>query len=118
MEISSEANKTIEESQILEQHLTEFLAQKQSIQIELQEISNALEELGKTNDDVYKILGGIMIKSDKGVLSKELEERKKLMQLRISSIEKQERIIEDKIFKLKDKIRDLVEKNKKKREIS
>ncbi len=118
MESSSEANKTIEESQILEQHLGEFLAQKQTIQIELQEILNALEELEKTNDEVYKILGNVMIKSDKSVLSKELEERKKLMQLRISSIEKQEKIVEEKIFRLKDKIRDLIEKDKKKREIS
>ena len=97
-------NSVIEELQILEQHLQSFLAQKQIIQVELQEISNAINELAKTKDDVYKVLGAMMIKTDKDSLSKELEEKKKLAQLRINSIEKQQRNIEERAEKLNKEI--------------
>lgn len=104
MEISKENSKFIEELQGYEQHLQNFLAQKQMMQVELQEVSNALNELNKTKDEVYKILSGIMMKTDKNSLTKDLEERKKLFELRISSIEKQEHIFEDKTLKLREKI--------------
>ena len=93
-------NLIIEEIQSLEHHLQNFLAQKQIIQIELQETSNALEELTKTKDDVYKILGAMMLKADKDILSRELTEKKKIAQLRINSIEKQQKNIEERIENL------------------
>lgn len=104
MNNSKETDETIEEFQILEQQLRGLLAQKQMVQVELQEVLNALEELDKTKDEVYKILSGVMIKAEKNVLKKELEEKKKLAELRISSIEKQERTLGEKTGKLKDKI--------------
>ncbi len=112
MDISKEASKAIEESRILEHHLTEFLVQKQNIQVELQEVLGALDELKKNNDDVYKILSGVMIKSDKEKLSKELEEKKKLLQMRISAIEKQEDMLEKKISETRIKIKEVMEKKK------
>jgi len=110
MVISKETDKTIEELQMLEQHLQGFLGQKQMVQIELQEVSNALNEVKKTKDDVYKILSGVMIKADKEELVKELEERKKIGDLRVSTIEKQERLIEDKAHKLRDEISKIIKK--------
>ena len=104
MVISKETSKTIEELQIFEQHIQGFLAQKQTVQIELQEVDNALSEINKTKDDVYKILSGVMIKADKESLLKELEEKKKIFELRINSVEKQEKILEEKTVKLRDKI--------------
>lgn len=100
----SKEDTTIEELQALEQHLQGFLAQKQVVQIELQEILNAIEEIKKTNDDIYKILSGVMLKAEKETLLKELEERKKLSELRINSIERQENIINEKIGKLRETI--------------
>ena len=49
---------------------------KQSIQIELNELSSALGEMKKSPKEVYKILGNIMIKTTPEKLSKELEEKK------------------------------------------
>lgn len=100
----SKEDTTIEELQALEQHLQGFLAQKQVVQIELQEILNAIEEIKKTNEDIYKILSGVMLKAEKETLLKELEERKKLSELRINSIERQENIINEKIGKLRETI--------------
>lgn len=106
MNDSKDMRKVIEELQMLEQHIQGFLAQKQTIQVELQEVLNALSEIAGTKDDVYRILSGIMLKTDKESLVRELEERKKLMELRINSIEKQEKILEERANRLKEKITD------------
>ena len=110
MDQSKEIQEKIQELQILEHNLQSILAQKQSIQIELNEVENALNELKKTKDETYKVLSGIMIKADKNTLIKELEEKKKLSDLRISSIEKQEKLIEDKAMHLKEEVSSLVKK--------
>ncbi|MEK6928635.1 MAG: prefoldin subunit beta [Nanoarchaeota archaeon] len=110
MDIDEETGRKIQELQILEQHLQGFLMDKQSFQIELNELLNALEEIKKTEDDVYKIIGGIMIKADKKELSKELDEKKKIFELRISSIEKQEKLIENKASYLRTELNDFFHK--------
>ncbi len=104
MDISQETSKNIEELQILEHQLQGFLVQKQNIQVELNEVNNALEETKKTEDDVYKILSNVMMKANKKDLIKELEERKRLLELRINSFEKQEDFIESKVSKLREEI--------------
>jgi prefoldin beta subunit len=104
MEISEEARQTVEELQVLEQHLHSFLAQKQTVQVEVQEIENALNEVKNSKDDVYKMLSGIMIKAEKESLIGELDEKKKLLELRINSIEKQESILGGKVKGLREKI--------------
>lgn len=104
MNFSKESSEKIHELQVLEHHLQNFLAQKQNIQLELNEILNALEELKKSPEEVYKVLSGIMIKSDSAELTTELKEKKKLSELRISSIEKQEKLLEEKAQELKNQI--------------
>ena len=112
MDISKETSEKIQELQILEQHLQNFLAQKQSIQIELNEAINAIEEINKTDEEVYKILSGVMIKTDKVSTIKDLEEKKKLLELRISSIEKQEKTLEDKSMQLKNEVTSSIQDKK------
>ncbi|MAG28244.1 prefoldin subunit beta [Candidatus Pacearchaeota archaeon] len=93
--------QAIQELQMLEQNIQPLLAQKQAIQVELNEVLNALEELKTAKDDVYKIISGAMIKSSPDNLKKELEEKKKLLDLRVSSIEKQQTLIESKAEELR-----------------
>ena len=50
---------------MIEQNLQSILMQKQSLQLELGEIENALKEIQTAGDDIYKITGQIMIKSSK-----------------------------------------------------
>lgn len=104
MEISKEISQKIQELQMFEQQLQSFLAQKQTIQLDSNETLNALDELKRTKDEVFKTLSGIMIKSDKDELIKELEEKNKLLELRIDSLEKQEKIMEERALKLRDEI--------------
>jgi prefoldin beta subunit len=99
-----EIENKVQELQILEQNLQGFLMQRQTVQVELNEISNALAELKKADDEVYKVLSGIMVKSDKSSLIKDLEERKRVTELRMNSIEKQEKILSQKADDLRKEI--------------
>ncbi|MBI2049948.1 MAG: prefoldin subunit [Candidatus Staskawiczbacteria bacterium] len=112
MDINEETSKKIQELQILEQHLQSFQMEKQALQSEKQEISNAILELQKTKDEVYKVLSGIMIKSDSGVLQKDLEDREKILNLRISAIEKQEKMVESKTKTLREEINSSMQRGK------
>lgn len=103
-QIDKETERSIQELQILEQTIQNLLLQKQAFQIEISETNNALEELKKTKDDAFKIVGQIMIKADKAELEKELEGKKKLLNLRLNSIQKQEDLLSEKIEKLKEEI--------------
>ena len=88
--------------QILEQTMQNVLIQKQSFQIELAETQGALEELEKTEDEVYKIIGQLMLKTEKAKTVIELEEKKKMFELRIKTLENQEKNIVDKIEKIRE----------------
>ncbi len=80
--------------QILEQNLQNLFFQKQSFQMELSETLSALKELDNSGDQVFKIIGQLMIKKDKKSVKEELENKKKMLELRLKSLEKQEGALE------------------------
>lgn len=108
MKIDEETGKKIQELQILEQNLQSLLMQKQTIQIELTETENALSDLKKSDNEVYKVVGGIMLRTDKSTLTAELEEKKKILTLKISTMEKQEKIFDEKAEKFRKDISNFV----------
>ena len=90
--------------QILEQNLHNLMMQKQAFQMELAETNSALKEIQASTDDVYKIIGQLMIKVRREGVKKELEEKKKLFDLRINAIEKQEQEFEKKADSLRQDV--------------
>ncbi len=101
--MSVETQKKIQDLQMLEQNLQNFLMQKQNFQMQMIEIDSALEELAKT-DKAYKIVGNLMVASDKQELEKDLHSKKELVELRIKSIEKQEKSIKERASKLQKEV--------------
>lgn len=98
-------NEEIEQIQIIEQNLDQLLMQKNSFRFELDETNYALTELNKSGEEVFKIVAGqIIIKSDKETLRKELDHKKKLIELRLSAIEKETEEFKKSLDNLKDKI--------------
>ena len=108
---SEEAKKKVEELQVLESYLQNFLLQRQSINFEINEITNALDELKNAGEEVYKISSGIMFKSDKNKLKIELEEKRKILDIKISSIEKQEKLLEKNSTDLKEEINKFISRD-------
>ena len=115
MDISQETSNKIGELQAIEHQLQGFLVQKQSIQVELNEVVNALDEVRKSKEEVYKILSSVMIKTEKDSLIEELEERKNLLELRINSLEKQEDVVAGRASKLRDEVTKEIKKDKNKK---
>ena len=114
MDLSKETAKKIEELQLLEAHLQNFLAQAQLIQVELNEILNAISELENSKDDeVYKIFYGMMVKSSKEVVLKELKEKNRINEVKVSSVEKQQQITEKNISKLREEVNNAIVSKKK-----
>lgn len=102
--MDEETHKKIHELQELEHSIQSLLMEKQNFQIELSEVSNALSEVESTSEDVYKLLSGMLIKSEKSKVLKELNDKKKTFELRISAIEKNEKTIVDRIEKLRKEV--------------
>ncbi len=113
MNVDAQTSKKIQELQIVEQAMQTSLMQKQSFQMECNEGMNALKEIKETKDEVYRILGGIMLKADKQILIKELEEKKKMLELKIQALEKQEKHLEEKLESLRKEISTAVSSDKK-----
>jgi len=97
-------DKKIQEMQMLEQNLQNLLFQKQAFQMELSETKSALKEIGKAGDEVFKIIGQLMIKTDKAKTKEELSNKEKIISLRINSIEKQETSLAKKLEDLQKEI--------------
>jgi prefoldin beta subunit len=94
--------KSIQEIQFLEQGLQNILFQKQAFQMELSETKEALKELESSKDEVFKVIGQIMVKSDKSKMKEELLSKIKIFELRVKGLEKQEDSLSNRIEKIRD----------------
>jgi prefoldin beta subunit len=101
----------IREMQILEQKLQNSIFQKQAFQIELAETDSALKEIEKAGDEIFKIIGQLMIKSEKPKIQDELSNKKKILELRIKSFEKQENFLSEQLDKIRNEFTKSVKTN-------
>lgn len=99
--MDQETQQKIQELQGMEQNLHGLVMQKQAFQMELTETENALTEISKSEDDVFKMVGNIMIKADKKATEEDLTKKKDLLALRLKSIEGEEKDLTDKAEALK-----------------
>lgn len=88
--------KNMQELQMLEQNLQNLFLQKQAFQIELIETQSALKELEKSGEEVFKMIGQLMIKTDKKSMKEELASKEKMIDIRIKGFVKQERALAEK----------------------
>jgi len=72
--------------------------------MQVTEIDNALAELEKTKEDVYKAAGPILIKSSKADVKKDLSEKKEIIDVRVKTLEKGEEKLKKQFEDLKEKI--------------
>jgi prefoldin beta subunit len=96
--------------QQLQQTLQGVLAQKQQLELELNEVEQALSELEKLTEAavIYKSIGSLLVKSKKTKVTTELSERKELLNMRINVLGKQEERLRTQVKDLQEKLqRDL-----------
>jgi len=98
-------NKTIQEFERSRVQLAAIENQSQSMKIQSQVITEALEELKNSKEDkVYKAVGNILILSNAKKVEKDLSDQKETIDLRAKTLKKQEENITDKLNKLKIEI--------------
>ncbi len=113
--LDEETQKQIQELQIFEHNFQQLLMQKQAFSGELNEINMSLDELEKSEGEVFKIVGGIIIKSTKEKLKEDLNHKKELIGLRLKSIDKQEKEISKRAEELREEIMKKISANENKK---
>ena len=99
-------NKITEEYAQAYQQWQLVVMQKEQFLAQLKEIENAYNELKNTKEkEVYKIAGNIMVLKSKEELEKELRSAKEVINLRVKSLEKQEKQLRDKLAELQQKLK-------------
>ena len=101
--MNKEAQESVQRLQAIEQNLQTLNMQKQQFQAQLFEIEGALKEI-PTSQNTYKIVGGILIGTDKDTLQKDLQGKKELLELRVQTMEKQEKQLKEKAKKLQEEV--------------
>ena len=91
-QFDEETRKKIQNLTQLGQSLEFLVQQKNQLDRALKETELAIEELEKVNSDtnVYKSIGGILVKSEKDKLINEKKSLKETLEMRIKTIEQKE----------------------------
>jgi prefoldin beta subunit len=87
----------IQELQFLQQNIQNLIYQKQAFQAELSETQSAMKEIENSGDETFKLIGQIMVKTEKSKIQEELANKEKLLQVRIKTLESQETSLKKKL---------------------
>jgi len=101
----------MQQLRLMQQNLQNVMLQKQQIQNQLIELESALTEL-KTTAKAYKIIGKIMIASSKEKLTKELQEKKEVQEVRLKNFNRQEEKLQAILEQLQTEAVDELQKSK------
>jgi len=104
------ASESVEQEYLLlQQQLRNILIQKEALKLQIAEIDAALYELSRCEEEnVYKLVGNVMIKKRKEEVEKELNEVKEDSQIRINSLESVEKDLIEKIKRIEEKLKSKV----------
>lgn len=109
--ISPQLQNQIVQFQQLQQQLQAVSSQKIQMESQLKEIRKAIEELDKASGDIYRNVGSLMIKVDKKeALKMELEESVEMLEVRIKSMDRQEKNLCEKYSEMQTSIKTAMEK--------
>jgi prefoldin beta subunit len=91
--VSPQIQEQIAQYQSVQQQIQVTTAQKLQIQAKVKELEMGLKELDKSEGKkIYKSIGMLLVEvDDKGALKKELEELKESYDLRVKTLERQEK---------------------------
>jgi prefoldin beta subunit len=104
------SQEKLQEMQFLEQNLQSLMMQKQAFQMELSETKAALKELDNSGEDVFKLVGQLMLKTDKTKMKEELINKEKLLEKRTDTLQTQEVPLMKKLDDLRKELMETVSK--------
>lgn len=106
-EMSQQIADQINRLQQMRMQLQMIMQQRQQVEMRLKETEDALEELEKADakTPIYKSVGAVLIKTKgKSEITKELKSNKESLDLRKTTLEKQEGRTKEKLNELQSKV--------------
>ena len=106
-EMSPQLRDQITRLQQLRMNMQTIMQQRQQVELRLKEVEEATSELEKTDakTPIYKSVGSLLIKTKgKSEVTKELKANKETLELRKTTLEKQEGRTKEKLNELQSKV--------------
>ncbi|MEA3248638.1 MAG: prefoldin subunit [Nanoarchaeota archaeon] len=103
--LDEETQKKIQELQMMEQSFQQLLMQKNAFSMESNETDYIITEVEKTEGELSRIIGNqVIIKSTKEEILKDMKKKKELIDLRMKSIDNQEKQFSEKIESIREEV--------------
>lgn len=97
--------------QAYQQQSQMIIGQKDATKAQLMEIGKTLEEVEKAGDkEMYKSVGPILIKTTRDEVKKELSEKKEMLEIRLKTMDAEDKKTKEKIKDLQEKIQSSLNK--------
>lgn len=115
-DLSTYIQNQIRQAQQLESQIEQIASQKYQLDARIKEIEKTLKELESVDEatPLYKSVGTVLYKvKDKKKLTDELSEQKELSEIRIKTLEKQQKTLEEKYKELESVIKKRYEESRK-----
>jgi prefoldin beta subunit len=109
--ISPKVQNQLSMLQQIQQQLQNVLQQKAQYELAVREAKRAQEEIKDSSDDavMYMSVGTVMMQKKKEVVDAKLTEKVETLELRIKSLEKQEKMLQGKFEQLQNQIKAALE---------
>lgn len=110
--ISPKVQNQLAMLQQIQQQLQMVASQKSQFEMVVRESNKAIEELKDVADDaeVFMTVGSVIVQKDRDYVAKSLNERVETLEVRIKSLEKQEKVFQSKYEELSAQIKAALEK--------
>jgi prefoldin beta subunit len=99
-------SKSLMEYENLEKQLEVVLIQKHQLQIQLNEVKHALQELKKAEGDIYRSVGSIVVGTTKDAAEADLKEKEELLEVKLNAIAKQEEKLRSTVMDTQKKLQE------------
>jgi prefoldin beta subunit len=103
--LDEDTQRKIQELQMLEQSFQQLLMQKNAFSMESNETDFIIKEVEKTEGEVSRIIGNqVVIKSTKEAILEDMQNKKKLIETRMKTIDEQEKEFSEKIESIRTEV--------------
>ena len=103
--LDEDTQAKIQQLQMMEQSFQQLLMQKNAFSMESNETDLIIKEVEKTSGEVSRIIGNqVVIKTTKEEILKDMENKKKLIDTRMKSIDEQEQEFSKKIEEIREEV--------------
>ena len=108
VELPPQIQEQLQRLQQMQQTLQAVATQKQRLETELNEAERAIEELEKTSGEapVFKMVGSILVRSNKDNLLNDLKEKKEIINTRVTILGKQEERARNRVKEMQEKLQE------------